>query len=130
MVAVDKESSLVSGIHAITNGTVRINGGYFAFKREIFDYIGDGEELVLEAFQRLIAEKQLLGYTYDGFWGGMDTFKDKQQLESLWSSGTAPWKIWQTSTNGKNGATSTAPEFGGMLENQQQGRPVYEVTRN
>jgi glucose-1-phosphate cytidylyltransferase len=114
-VAVDNESSLVSGIHAITNGTVRINGGYFAFKREIFDYIGDGEELVVEPFQRLIAEKQLLGYTYDGFWGGMDTFKDKQQLEALWSTGTAPWKIWQT-TNGKNGARpSAALEFDSML---------------
>src|SRR5579871_1516561 len=77
MVSVDKETSLVSGIHAITNGTVYINGGYFAFKREIFDYIRDGEELVLEPFQRLIDEKQLVGYTHNGFWAGMDTFKDK-----------------------------------------------------
>jgi glucose-1-phosphate cytidylyltransferase len=127
MVAVDQGSSLVSGIHAITNGTVRINGGYFAFKREIFDYIRDGEELVVEPFQRLIAEKQLLGYAYDGFWGGMDTFKDKQQLESLWSNGTAPWKIWQNGADGKNGARpSAASEFGGVLENHRQIRQVHE----
>jgi glucose-1-phosphate cytidylyltransferase len=131
MVVVEKESSLVSGIHAITNGTVRINGGYFAFKREIFDYIGDGEELVLEPFQRLIEERQLLGYTYDGFWAGMDTFKDKQQLEMLWSSGTAPWKIWQTNTNGKNGAkVSTAPDIGGMLETTSRAGRSSRVTRN
>jgi len=131
MVTVDKETSLVSGIHAITNGTVHINGGYFAFKREIFDYIGDGEELVLEPFQRLIAEKQLLGYTYDGFWAGMDTFKDKQQLESLWSSGTAPWKIWQTSTNGKSGTRpNTAPDIGGMLETTSRAGRSSRVTRN
>ena len=61
---------------------MRINGGYFAFRKEIFDYMRDGEELVLEPFQRLIDERQLIGYTYDGFWAGMDTFKDKQELES------------------------------------------------
>ena len=74
--------NLVSGIHAINNGSVRINGGFFIFKKRIFDYIKEKEELVGEPFQRLVEEKQLIGYTYDGFWASMDTFKDKQQLES------------------------------------------------
>jgi len=87
--------SLVSGIHAINNGSVRINGGYFIFKKRIFDYIREREELVSEPFQRLIDEEQLVGYKYDGFWAGMDTFKDKQQLESLWGSGAAPWEVWK-----------------------------------
>ena len=55
----------------------------------------EGEELVLEPFQRLIEERQLIGYSYDGFWAGMDTFKDKQELESLWGSGAAPWHVWK-----------------------------------
>lgn len=131
MVTVDKESSLVSHIDAITNGSVRINGGYFAFKREIFDYIRDGEELVLEPFERLIADKQLLGYTYDGFWAGMDTFKDQQQLEALWSSGAAPWKVWQTSTNGKSDARlSTAMDITGMLEATSKAGQSLRVTSN
>lgn len=92
--------SLVSGIHAINNGSVRINGGYFIFKKKIFDYIRQKEELVNEPFHRLIEEKQLIGYPYDGFWAGMDTFKDKQRLESLWGSGTAPWEVWKTNGNG------------------------------
>ncbi len=75
--------SLVSEIHAINNGNVRINGGFFIFKKKIFDYMRDKEELVIEPFHRLVAEKQLIGYPYDGFWASMDTFKDKQQLESL-----------------------------------------------
>jgi glucose-1-phosphate cytidylyltransferase len=92
--------SLVSGIHAINNGTVRINGGFFIFKNKIFDYIGDKEELVIEPFHRLVEEKQLIGYPYDGFWASMDTFKDKQQLESLYARGVAPWEVWKTNENG------------------------------
>jgi glucose-1-phosphate cytidylyltransferase len=90
--------SLVSDIHPITNGDLRINGGFFIFKKQIFDYLGEKEELVIEPFQRLVKEKQLIGYTYDGFWESMDTFKDRQHLESLASSGLAPWEVWK---NGK-----------------------------
>ena len=78
-------SSLVSGVHPITNGSVRINGGYFIFRKEIFDFMKGQEELVMEPFQRLLQERQLVGYQHDGFWVGMDTFKDKQDLETLWS---------------------------------------------
>ena len=91
--------SLVSGIHAINNGTVRINGGYFVFKTKIFDYIREKEELVNGPFQRLIGEEQLIGYPYDGFWASMDTFKDKQELENLWGTGAAPWEVWKSNQN-------------------------------
>jgi glucose-1-phosphate cytidylyltransferase len=101
--------SLVSGIHAINNGSVRINGGYFIFKKEMFDYVGPKEELVNEPFHRLIAEKQLIGYPYDGFWAGMDTFKDKQQLESLWGSGRAPWEVWKANGNCNDRGAATGP---------------------
>jgi glucose-1-phosphate cytidylyltransferase len=91
--AQESDAHLVSGIHPINNGAVRINGGFFIFKRRIFDYIGEKEELVCEPFQRLTEEKQLIGYPYDGFWLSMDTFKDKQRLEELDETG-APWKVW------------------------------------
>jgi len=92
--------SLVSNIHPIDNGTVRINGGFFIFKKNIFNYIREKEELVIEPFQRLLAEKQLIGYAYDGFWASMDTFKDRQHLESLCVGGAAPWEVWKANGNG------------------------------
>jgi glucose-1-phosphate cytidylyltransferase len=101
MVSVEEgNGSLVSGIHAINNGAVRINGGFFIFKKRIFDYIREKEELVNGPFQRLVEEKQLIGYQYDGFWESMDTFKDKQHLESLYAGGIAPWEVWKTNGNG------------------------------
>ena len=93
--------SLVSGIHAISDGSMRINGGFFIFKKKIFDYIAEGEELVNGPFHRLMQENQLIGYPYDGFWTSMDTFKDKQQLESLWGSGAAPWEVWKGNGNAR-----------------------------
>ena len=100
------DDSLVSDIHAINDGNVRINGGFFIFKKKIFEYIRDKEELVIEPFHRLLSERQLIGYSYDGFWASMDTFKDKQQLEGLCSGGTAPWEVWKA--NGKNGGHRVA----------------------
>lgn len=76
---------------------LRINGGYFVFRREIFDYIRDGEDLVAEPFHRLIRDGQLLGYRYDGFWRSMDTFKDKQALDDLCAGGKPPWEVWKRS---------------------------------
>lgn len=99
VVSVQERSSLVADIHPIDNGDVRVNGGFFIFKNEIFKYMRDKEELVMEPFHRLVQEKQLVGYVYDGFWASMDTFKDRQQLESLYMTGSAPWEIWKN--NGK-----------------------------
>lgn len=65
---------LVSDIQHVTRAGLWINGGYFVFRKEIFQYLRDGEELVVEPFQRLIAASQLIGYKYDGFWACMDTF--------------------------------------------------------
>ena len=69
----------VESITDMAKSGLTINGGFFAFKREIFDYIKAGEELVHEPFQRLIAKGELTAYQHDGFWACMDTFKDKQQ---------------------------------------------------
>ncbi len=70
-----------------------INGGYFIFRSEIFDYMRDGEELVLEPFSRLIADGQLLAYEHRGFWRSMDTLRDRQILEDLVERGEMPWHV-------------------------------------
>lgn len=95
VVSLRQGSSLVSDIQPIDNGDVRVNGGYFIFRKEIFQYMREREELVEQPFHRLLASEQLLGYAYDGFWASMDTFKDRQHLERLYASGTAPWEVWR-----------------------------------
>ncbi len=70
-----------------------INGGYFLFRKEIFDYMREGEELVIEPFGRLIAENQLMAYKHEGFWRSMDTLRDRQSLEDLVEHGKMPWRI-------------------------------------
>jgi len=86
---------LVTGIKDIDRSETRINGGFFIFKRKIFDYIQPGEELVMQPFQRLIRERKLISYTYDGLWICMDTFKDKQRLETMYNHGEALWEVWK-----------------------------------
>jgi len=74
--------------------TVRINGGFFIFKKEIFDFINEGEELVMEPFHRLIAQQQLVGYDYDGFWQCVDTLRDKEKFDEMYDRGETPWVVW------------------------------------
>ena len=85
----------VTGIKDMTKSGLAINGGYFVLKPEVFDYIKPGEELVHEPFGRLIAKNELAAYHYDGFFASMDTFKERQQLEDLFSKGNAPWEVWK-----------------------------------
>jgi glucose-1-phosphate cytidylyltransferase len=84
----------VTAIQDVGRTAIRINGGYFILRREIFEYLRDGEELVCEPFQRLVLERRLVAYEYDGFWTAMDTFKDRQQLEDMYGRGGAPWEVW------------------------------------
>jgi glucose-1-phosphate cytidylyltransferase len=96
---------LVTDIHEMSRSQLRVNGGFFVFRKNIFDYMKDGEELVYEPFQRLMREKQLVTYPFDGYFATMDTFKDKQTLDDLYANGKAPWQVWKTEGNG-NGAQS------------------------
>jgi glucose-1-phosphate cytidylyltransferase len=77
-----------------------INGGFFAFRREIFDYLHAGEDLVGEPFRRLIAREQLIGYRHDGFWACMDTLKDKQAFDDMVARGEVPWEVWRSAPGG------------------------------
>jgi glucose-1-phosphate cytidylyltransferase len=83
----------VAAIRATRDVDLWINGGGFIFRREIFNYLRDGEELVEEPFQRLIEDDQLLAFRHDGFWRPMDTLKDKEVLEDLVERGRVPWLV-------------------------------------
>jgi glucose-1-phosphate cytidylyltransferase len=89
------EDSLVKDFTDVKYRDIWINGGYFVFKKDIFKYINYGEELVLEPFERLIGEKQLIAYKYNGFFGVMDTFKEKQMLDDMYMKGETPWEVWR-----------------------------------
>jgi len=85
---------LVSRMGPMQSAETRINGGFFVLRREVFDYMQPGEELVDKPFGRLI-EKQLLGtYRHDGFWQAMDTFKDKIAFDRMEAQGNCPWMLW------------------------------------
>ena len=93
---------------------MRINAGFFVLRREVFDYMRPGEELVREPFERLIAEHRLLAYPYDGFWRAMDTFKDKLELDRIVAAGDPPWEVWRDDRprrRGTGGALKATPRF-------------------
>ena len=72
-----------------------MNGGFFVFNREIFDYLHPGEELVEEPFQRLIRAGKLSSMRYDGFWCCLDTYKEMQTLDDMYARGESPWELWK-----------------------------------
>jgi glucose-1-phosphate cytidylyltransferase len=90
------DGGLVRQVRAAREAGIWINGGFFVFRREIFDVLGPGEELVEKPFARLIDRQALLGYRYEGFWSCMDTFKDKQRFDEMEARGDTPWQVWKT----------------------------------
>ena len=94
VVALD-DRGLVRDVRHVGESGLRINGGFFAFKRSVFEHIRDGEDLVEEPFRRLIAQGQLAAYRYDGFWHCMDTFKDKQAFDEMSARHETPWEVWR-----------------------------------
>jgi len=72
-----------------------INGGFFVLEPEIFDYIHDDMTIwENEPLENLVRDDQVVAHKHQGFWKAMDTLKDKDELDKYWSSGEAPWKIW------------------------------------
>jgi len=73
-----------------------VSGGFFVFSNKIFDYIPDGDGVILEQepLRNLAKDNQLVSFKHDDFWYAMDTQRDKFHLENLWQQNKAPWKIW------------------------------------
>jgi glucose-1-phosphate cytidylyltransferase len=101
-----RSSQSFHAVHSLPDGTVIrmgampeqplwINGGFFVLRREIFDHMQEGEELVEQPFARLMAERKLFAFRWDGFWQCMDTFKDKISLDRMEARGDCPWMRWQ-----------------------------------
>ena len=90
------EGAKVVNFQEKPEGAGWINGGFFVLSPRVIDYIqGDDTVWEREPLERLAHEGQLSAFPHDGFWHPMDTLRDKNQLEALWSSGHAPWKVWQ-----------------------------------
>ena len=93
----DLSENYVTAFHEKHRGEKSwINGGFFVFEKEIFDYIKNGDSTTLERgpLERLASEKELAAFKHEGFWQPMDTLRDKRYLEKLWISGDSLWKKW------------------------------------
>lgn len=81
------------------------NGGYFVMRPGIFDALREGEDMVPQAFVRLVEQKKLLAVRHEGFWRAADTFKDRAELEEMFHTGQCPWMVWDA----QRGGTVTPP---------------------
>lgn len=78
----------------LANGFV--SGGFFVFQREFLKYLNDDPQLFFEhaPLQNLARDGELAVFPHDGFWMGMDTYRDFTELNEIWAGGDAPWKVW------------------------------------
>jgi glucose-1-phosphate cytidylyltransferase len=88
----------IDSITPVGKSDIWINGGFFVFKNEMFNYIEDGEDLVKEPFYRLIDINQITGYKNPGFWACIDTMKEKQMFDDMYARGDTPWAVWENSS--------------------------------
>jgi len=74
-----------------------INGGFFVFQKEFFRYLKNDDDCYLEKepLEKLVADNQLSAYLHNGFWQCMDTQRELDILNQLWTTGKAPWKVWE-----------------------------------
>jgi glucose-1-phosphate cytidylyltransferase len=96
----------VRDVRSAAASGVRINGGFFAFRQAIFDHLRPGEDLVDDAFPRLIALHELIAFRHEGFWHCMDTFKDKLAFDDMAARGHCPWALWNGLRGTEDGESS------------------------
>ncbi|MGO8860074.1 MAG: sugar phosphate nucleotidyltransferase [Acidimicrobiales bacterium] len=87
--------SRVEGFVPVADMNIRINGGYFVLRSEIFEYLHEDEDLVSDACAAAAAAGRVQAYPYDGFWAPMDTLKERSALERMYHSGKCPWMLWR-----------------------------------
>jgi glucose-1-phosphate cytidylyltransferase len=93
-VVASREDGTVTSIEPQAKSGIWINGGFFVLRKEIFDYIQEGEELVYEPFGRLIAKEQLFTHQHRGFFASIDTLKEKMMFDEMFARGETPWALW------------------------------------
>jgi glucose-1-phosphate cytidylyltransferase len=72
-----------------------VNGGFFVLEPKALDYVHGDEPFERGPMERMTRDGELMAYQHDGFWKAMDTLREKQELEALWASGQAPWRVWE-----------------------------------
>jgi glucose-1-phosphate cytidylyltransferase len=85
----------VDGIVPVSDMDIRVNGGYFVLRREIFEYLHEGDDFVMNVCVAAARAGRVQAYPYDGFWAPMDTLKERAMLEGLYQSGDCPWMPWR-----------------------------------
>jgi glucose-1-phosphate cytidylyltransferase len=95
VVELSSSTNRVSRFTPVAAMKMRINGGYFVLRQEIFDYLYSGDDLVMNGFVRAAAEGRILAVPYDGFWAPMDTLKERSALERMYQAGDCPWALWR-----------------------------------
>jgi glucose-1-phosphate cytidylyltransferase len=93
LISVDRQG-MVDDVRLASESGLRVNGGFFVFRPEIFDWLAPGEDLIDGLFPRLVAERRIFGYPHDGFWACMDTPKDWLALQEMDAAARTPWKVW------------------------------------
>jgi glucose-1-phosphate cytidylyltransferase len=88
-------ASQLTGIEPVADMDMRINGGYFILRKNIFDYLHPGDDLVTDTFTRAALAGKLRAIRFDGFWAPMDTLKERAALEEMHRSGNRPWALWE-----------------------------------
>jgi glucose-1-phosphate cytidylyltransferase len=86
----------VSGFREKPRSDHWINGGFFCFEQAVFDYLESDSVLERAPLERLAAADELRAHRHEGFWECMDTYKDSIELNDLWASGEAPWRVWES----------------------------------
>jgi glucose-1-phosphate cytidylyltransferase len=89
------EGGKVTGLTAVADMAMCINGGYFVLRQGIFDYLDEGDDLVMDGCVRAARDGKMLAARYDGFWAPMDTLKERSHLEELYRLGISPWALWR-----------------------------------
>lgn len=86
---------IVTSVEPVSEADSWVNGGFFCLRRQVFDYVKEGEELVEQPFRRLIGERRLWAHKHYGYWAAMDTFKDKINFDRMEARGDCPWMVWK-----------------------------------
>ena len=89
------EDGLVSGLVPVADMAMCINGGYFALRQGIFDYLEEGDDLVMDGCVRAARDHKVRAVRYPGFWAPMDTLKERTALEQMHHRGISPWALWK-----------------------------------
>jgi len=92
------EHGVPTAMGPIKQADLWLNGGYFVFRQEIFDYLDRHTDLAGGALEEMITDGQLYTHRFAGFWSPMDTFKDKTYLDTIWASGDVPWMLHKNGT--------------------------------